>query len=87
MGGTAQDSLQKSSDITRGEQLTCFRLKKLQIGKELKPEELDLHEILYNREAAIGLDSSEKGRYYDLWSHRRSRITRGRLSLNTYSSP
>ena len=42
MGDTVRDYLQKNSDITRGEELTCFWLMKLQNREEFKPEELDL---------------------------------------------
>jgi hypothetical protein len=56
----------KFSNITHRERLTPERIKKLEVSKNLRVEEKELlHEMLYNREAAIAFDPSEKGRFHD----------------------
>src|SRR5205807_9995866 len=56
----------KFSSIRSGERLRAGRIMKMKIGEELWPAERDLlMEMLYNREAAIAFDSSEKGRISD----------------------
>ena len=56
----------KFSQIPRGERLTPARIEKLKIGEHLwHAEKRLLIEMLFNREAAIAFDSSEKGRFHD----------------------
>jgi hypothetical protein len=56
----------KFSSIAQGERLTPTRIKRLNIGPNLRPAEIDvLIEVLFNREPAIAFDSSEKGRFAD----------------------
>ena len=56
----------KFSKIQRGERLRPNRIKMMKIGTNLWPDERELlMEVLYNREAAIAFDSSEKGRIRD----------------------
>src|SRR5205085_7122501 len=56
----------KFSQIPRGERLTPARIEKLKVGEHLwHAEKQLLIEMLFNREAAIAFDSSEKGRFHD----------------------
>ena len=56
----------KFSKIARGDRLRPNRIKMMKIGTNLWPNERELlMEVLYNREAAIAFDSSEKGRIHD----------------------
>ena len=56
----------KFSKIERGERLRPNRIKIMKICTDLWPNERALlMEVLYNREAAIVFDSSEKGRIHD----------------------
>jgi hypothetical protein len=54
----------KFSSIAQGEQLIPTQIKRLNIGPNLSPAEIDvLMEVLFNCKAAIAFDSSEKGRF------------------------
>ena len=56
----------KFSSIPRGERLRPRRIAKMNFGEGLWPVEKKLLlEMLFNREAAIAFDSSEKGRIHD----------------------
>ena len=56
----------KFSKIAHGDRLRPNRIKMMKIGTNLWPNERELlMEVLYNREAAIAFDSSEKGRIHD----------------------
>ena len=56
----------KFSDIERGSWLTEEHIKRLKVGSELSAEEHDIfREVLFNREAGIAFDFTEKGCFSD----------------------
>ena len=65
-GRFSQFIISKFSKIERGSRLKPNRIARMRIGTDLWKEERELlMEVLFNREAAIAFDSSEKGRLHD----------------------
>ena len=56
----------KFSDIERGSRLTEECIKRLKVGSDLSAEEHDVFlQVLFNCEAGIAFDFTEKGRFSD----------------------
>jgi len=65
-GRFTEHIIPKFSTIERGSRLRKNRIEKMNIGEQLWKEERELlMEVLFNREAAIAFDGSEKGRFHD----------------------
>ena len=65
-GAYPGELIPKFLTIEQGRRLTQARIRKLDIGEHLTTNERDLlHEMLFNREAAIAFDSAEKGRFHN----------------------
>ena len=67
VGGTyAGWLIPKFSDIEQGSRLTKEHIKKLKVGSDLIMEEHNVFlEVLFNCEASIAFDFTEKGRFLD----------------------